>query len=180
MSRKGKKLKEYIADKPASEEDYIEYFENKNVILIESILKLINSGRSTKKFKQYNETDIKKISIIEHNSVPIFKKKEGELLEIINYIIFEEDINITIIELKKIINDDNLDFRFDLPSNENLSKQYIHNISLEFSTQEGSKIEGKVCRNCRNEEVRSYQSQKRGWDEPPTIIYICTKCGYNV
>lgn len=36
-----------------------------------------------------------------------------------------------------------------------------------------------VCPKCGNEEAYYYMQQTRSADEPPTVFYICTKCGYS-
>ena len=36
-----------------------------------------------------------------------------------------------------------------------------------------------TCPNCGNEEAYWWMQQTRGADEPPTIFYKCTKCGYS-
>ena len=35
-----------------------------------------------------------------------------------------------------------------------------------------------LCPNCGNEEAYWWMQQTRSADEPPTIFYQCTKCGY--
>jgi len=36
-----------------------------------------------------------------------------------------------------------------------------------------------ICPNCGNDEAYWWMQQTRAADEPPTIFYRCTKCGYN-
>lgn len=36
-----------------------------------------------------------------------------------------------------------------------------------------------ICPKCGNEESYYYLQQTRGADEPPTVFYTCTKCGYS-
>jgi len=36
-----------------------------------------------------------------------------------------------------------------------------------------------ICPKCGNDEAYYYLQQTRAADEPPTVFYICTKCGYS-
>lgn len=60
--------------------------------------------------------------------------------------------------------------------NEKKKEVIVFKKGEEYSELPKTKI---MCPNCENTEAYWWMQQTRSADEPPTIFYKCTKCGYS-
>jgi len=60
--------------------------------------------------------------------------------------------------------------------NEKKKEVIVFKKGEEYSELPKTKV---ICPNCENTEAYWWMQQTRSADEPPTIFYKCTKCGYS-